>query len=322
MNASLLLAAAFSLGQWADDAVQDRGRRLWEQTGLERVEGLRFYDLPGVSQRHVIINGHPGGIFKTSYGGDTNVNRMHPWLTPSGLQYSPVEHWTKLTAAVIPAKVKVFRDGVRVSSGQELSRLSWSFPDGTSFAEVLIRRDGENEWPFEVRVRSKDDGKWDDGTVYRPWHDPDDLPAGSVKNQWSIPAGKLADFGIPRFDPVPVWELPPAKSKYPRWGTFTRSRLVATATHDAAWVPKDFMGTQAVCMKCHSRAGEATDYGSTGIRGSDTILSWHPFTPDTVNTDDHPKLDLRWAEFSGRQQFYEEGASEGFAPSRRGRFRR
>ena len=296
----VILALSLTLGQWAPEAEQARLKSIWDKSGVDFPAGAKFYDLPRVSQRLVTVNGVvANGIYDTSYRGfpeaGENINRQLPWKTPAGLHWSPREQWSKATLAYFPPgeSVLVWRETTQVlnsfGSHQPQLRISWAFPPGTLFAEMLIRRHEGKEWAFEIRERVKHGRKWESGTTYRPFASAADLPKGAVYQKMSVPAGKLADFGIGSRDVV-TWELPKLTKTY----KLTASRLTASATHDEAFVPKGYMGTFGECVLCHGKAGESTSYGATNIPGSDSILSWHPFTMDTLNSDRHPQLDQRW----------------------------
>lgn len=304
----LLVLAVPGQSQWVPDDKQAEGKRLWEESGVPWVEGLKFYELPIVSQRLSRFSHDVFGIFRDTYGGRNNVNQMYPWATPSGLHYSPRSQWRKLTAAYFPSPPEYYYDIVGVFNGsndQDQTRVSWTFPDGTMFAEMLIRTyAGGLEWPFEIRVRTKGEtqkGKWDDGAAYRPYADAGDIDEDNSKENWELPPGKLSDFGMGWFR-VSVHKVRPTTARlFPKARRLVVSRVVISADHDHGFVPKDYMGTMMACSKCHDKAGAPTRYGSTAIRGSDTVLSWHPFTMDTVNTDAAPRFDTRWAKkWSGK----------------------
>ena len=102
-------------------------------------------------------------------------------------------NWTKIRDANPDKTIVVFRGPIQIPNAQVLTRLFWRFPDGTRFAEILVRRHQDQEWPFEIRVREKANGKWVDGTTYRPLGTVDDLPEGSRKHRWTVAPGRLAE---------------------------------------------------------------------------------------------------------------------------------
>lgn len=297
----LLTLATSAPAQWLPDDVQARDRALWDTTGVEFPEGAKFYELPKVSQNLFTLNdADVFGIYGYRFRGDgpSAVNNEYPWTTPAGLATSPKEQWRVARIAYFPAPVRVFRarQGVlnRFGSRQSQTFIDWSFADGTVFAEMLIRRHEGMEWPFEIRQREKQDGKWADGVTYRPFTDKDQLPAGAVAWDYELPPGKLSDFGIGPLTVNNVLHLPKRSLFVPGWTDFRPSRLVFTAQDDDSAVPRNYRGNVTRCITCHGKAGESTSYGATTIRGNDTILSWQPFTTQTLGSDAPPILDGRW----------------------------
>ncbi len=296
---ALLLFPSVVQAQWLPEADQKRERDLWASTGVEMPEGLQFYSLQKVSQRLVTINDRESyGIFSDKYDGDNlfpvvNVNRQLPWKTPAGLHWSPADQWRSAKAAYFPSPIKVYRHRVGVLNSfgnrQPQMTVAWEFPNGTIFAEILIRRHEGHEWPFEIRVREKHDGKWDDGVTYRPSFD----GVQAIDLDAEVPAGKLTDFGVPEWIKMHNVKRLPKGSLF-AGGAFRATRHTMTANDDNSAVPRGFMGNVTRCATCHQRAGESTSYGATAISGSDSILSWQPFRTDTMNTDAYPVLDSRW----------------------------
>lgn len=298
----LILPGAAS-AQFLPADVQARERALWEATGVEFPEGMKFYRLPVVSQDLFILNStHVWGIHaanRAGIRGGTNVNSLSPWEAPGGLQFSPKDQWRNATAVLFGGPVKVYHEpNDKIFNGsnfQRQERAKWKFADGTIFADMLIRTypDG-TEHAFEIRLREKHDGKWDDGISFRPYASVDDLPEGTEfwPNQWTNFAS-LNNFGVGKLT-FGANHLPPA-TKLPA-GKFTASRVVATANDDHSFVPKDFQGNMTRCANCHDQAGKPTTYAAKAVRGDDTILSWYPWTLDTLNTNAPPRVDKRWNE--------------------------
>jgi hypothetical protein len=87
---------------------------------------------------------------------DINPNRRFPWAVSGGMH--GLTGWFNKTAVYIPPgeKVKVFEERVEAGARHPLPRISWSFPDGTKFADILMTYSG----PFEIRVREKTNGSW------------------------------------------------------------------------------------------------------------------------------------------------------------------
>lgn len=282
--------------QWLPADRQAHERALWELTGVEFPKGMQFYDLPKVSQRLVgIVNYSPEnrfGIFTDKYRGKDNVNAQMPWTTPSGLHDSPHDQWRKVAGVYLPGKVKVrvqtviVQNGIRRPGGgfysQPQPQIAWTFPDGTIFAEMLVRTHGKYEWPFEIRQYEIRGGKFTDGTTFRP-----DVPTTDAW-QITVPAGKLSDFGL---GAEKLIAKTPATKEY---GPFKATREILTAAGDDDLVPRNFVGNVRACRDCHAHAGKPTSYGATTIRGGGEAISWHPFRTDRVNTDADPVLDGRW----------------------------
>lgn len=248
----------------------------------EIIGRTRFYSLPVVSQRLVILNdSHRTGIYASTYGTD-NINKKFPWATPAGLSYSPRSEWENKTGLIIPpgAKIKVFYDYIPVlnSSGyfQTAKRLSWTFPDHTIAVDVLTYK--PNKTVFEIRTREKVNGQWVEGITYRPFDEP---PPAAVKRTYSI--------NIPEINQKPttsIYEIP-----FNPFIELTPSKYTITAPN---FTPKDYVGNMTSCNACHSQAGAQKGYGLTNLRGSDTIFSWHPFKMDTLNSDADPILRNDW----------------------------
>lgn len=302
------LVAAIASAQWLPDEVQQRERKLWERTGVAFPEGAKFYQLPKVGQRLVgIVNYSPVnryGIFDDRWRGfdgrSENVNAQLPWVTPAGLHWTDKSGWRKASAAYFPGDIAVWVENVMVENSvrdprggffkQPQPHVRWAFPDGTMFAELLIRVRGGAEQVFEIRTREKRDGKWGDGTTFRPFTDPTSLPKGTVKATYQVPPGKLADFGLDWSNLV-TYTLPPGADVPER---LAPSRLTVAGGDDRSLLPTDYLGNVRSCAACHDKAGKPTSYGSTTIRGSDSVLSWMPFKAQNVNTDAMPVIDERW----------------------------
>lgn len=296
-----VLFASLAHGQWLPESEQTRLRAMWDQTGVDFPTGGKFYSLPRVSQRLVkvvnsgIYNSDGNGIYDANYQGANNINQQYPWTTPAGLAWSPKEQWTKAALASFPPgkEILVWRELTSVpnslGSRQNEYRLSWRFPTGTVFAEMLIRRHEGKEWAFEIRERVRGKDGWEAGTTYRPYANVSELPLEAGRKDWRVPPGKLEDFGV-GWTELTTYALP--AKPMPR--KLVPSRLTLTASHDAAGVPRGYLGNVMACNQCHSRAGESTSYGSTAIPGADGVISWHPFAMDTLNTDRPPVLDTRW----------------------------
>lgn len=302
LSLAVLLYASFACAQ--ESSLQRKFDDLWEQTGVERPAGLKVYEMPVVGQRLVTVNNIvSNGIYDRDYGGSSNIMQQPPWDVPAGLRLSPKSQWYKISAASIPSKIGVWREDVQVFNGsnnQTQKRLSWSYPDKTVFVELLIRKLDGREFPFEARVRRKADGQWLDGETYRPYQTVLDLPFGSEKQTWWYSAHRLADFGVQKFENVQTYKLPKLSNLVKLPSPFKITRMVVTADHDSALVPRDYAGTLAQnCMTCHQRAGSPNGYAMTAIAGSDSIFSHTPFKTRNVNSDSFPEIDTAIATYFG-----------------------
>lgn len=298
---SLIVFNSFAFAQWLPEADQQRYRAIWDSTGVTFPEGAKFYKLKRVSQRLVKVvqsgefNSNRGGIYDANYQGSENINQQYPWVTPAGLHWAPKSQWTKIALARFPGPILVWNELTPVKNSfgsyQDEIQTSWQFPEGTLFAEMLMRQsDDGREIAFEIRERMRGRMNWFPGVTYRPWVSRRELPAGSVRYTWRLPAGKLEDFGVGTMT-VRGWELPPMPLE-PM--PLTPSNLLTTATHDQSIIPRGYMGNVTGCMTCHDKTGRSTSYGATNIPGSDSVISWTPFTMETLNRDRDPKFDRRW----------------------------
>ena len=296
--AAVALIVGSSQAQWLPEEKQKEARALWDRAGVEWVDGMKAYQLVKVGQQPSTTNGFDVHGIYDDRDNRFGVNNQYPWRTPAGLENVPVKQWRKISLAYFPEgkEIQVVRKllPVRNSSRffQDQPHYAWRFPDGTQFAEILVRRYEDKEWAFEIRVREKRRGAWSDGTTYRPFAEASELPAGSKKYTWTISPGVLTEFGEREADLV-AWTVPPG-TMYPRWASLVPSRVTVSAEDDDSFVPRNYFGNMMSCNKCHAHAGKGAGYGATTIMGSDTILSWHPFTMATLNTDADPQLDGRW----------------------------
>lgn len=311
----VLLYPAVAMAQYLPDDVQAKERALWEATGVEFPKGMKFYKLPVVSQDLFILNSqHVWGIWEAGKDTDrattggvvsgTNVNRRKPWESPGGLQWSPKSQWRNVTAVAFGGPVRIYHEpNDKIFNGsnyQRQERDTWTFADGTIFADMLVRiwPDGK-EQVFEIRMRSKgveQPGVWDDGVAFRPYADVNDLPGGTEAKTWKPWFSSLESLGIPEGGkkPITVNHLPAGTPLPPN--KFKPSRIMLSADDDESFVPKEYIGNAMRCVDCHAQAGKPTRYADKAVRGADTILSWHPWTMETVNTNAPPRVDKRWNE--------------------------
>jgi len=303
--ALLLPAVAMGDAPYLPDDAQARERKLWEQTGVPWVEGMRFYKVKRVSQQLSIINSeHVHGIYDAETdvrsifsGALPNTNKKTIWAAPGGLSWSPRNQWRNATGVMLPGKVQVWRELTKVTnstgSTQDNARLAWAFPEGTIFCDLLIRTHEGQEWPFELRLREKRNGEWE-ATAFRPYADESELPAGSRKREYAVSS---IDKKIPARD-LAAWIVPDPLPQVGRG--FKASRLAMSAgDRDDAFVPRHYIGNTTACVNCHSRAGESEGYDGVAAPGSDQAISFHPFKLDTLNTNRFPVIETAWATYIG-----------------------
>lgn len=265
-------------------------------------DGMQPYKLPRVSQRLVIVNdtqcnGIQDGdrdIPEFGMQGERkpdirNTNKKEIWRAPGGLVWADRAEWRNATFIYLPAKVEVWRDWTKVknsfNSFQDNTVIRWRFPEGTITADLLIRKDGGEEYPFELRIATKKNGEWD-RVAYRPYAEPKDMPVGSTERTLTIFKG--LDDVVKEDRAIKVWQIPDgAKPQAP----FKPSTLQV----GGGFYPANYHGNLVACTSCHNRAGESGNYAGVNAPGNDGVISWHPFTMATVNTDRYPQIDTRWA---------------------------
>jgi hypothetical protein len=284
----LLASSAVGSAQWVSADRQAHEESLWKWTGVEFPAGMRFYDCKPAFQ-HVARDGalRPTYLLSSAdyalVANDHNVNLLRLWRRPGGLQGTDRKHWRNATAVHLPGPLKVWKGMIEMRGAGSLPIWRWEYPDGTIFADMLIRKHDGQEWPFELRLREKRDGKWDDGIAYRPYASAEDLPKGAIKRTWELPTQpgeKLSLLGVDRLKAT-AWLLPETTDKT-IWPAFKPSRIVATTQSDDAAIPPLYAGNVVACAKCHQHAGKSPGYASV-IRGDDTILSFHPFEPTSIS---------------------------------------
>ena len=283
LNARLVAAVLLLL--CAGPVAAEDNATLLRSTGVE-LPKLDWYKARRVSQHLSIVNGqHVTAPVDATHGAD-NPNAKIIWAAPGGLFWSPREQWRNATAVHLPGPVYVYKTMTQVKNSggfmQNNAVVRWTFPDGTVFVDLLIRRDGEREWPFEVRVREKRGGKWE-ATAHRP-----DVPADSVR--WVQPVPAL-DEHLPART-LEMWLL---KSR--PVGKFKPTREAYREHPDKpSFLPKHYIGNMVNCNSCHSRSGESGNYSGANAPGADETISWHPFRTDVdLNRYAEPAFDTkRW----------------------------
>lgn len=253
-------------GPWLPDAEQKAILAMFPK-GVPVSRNLRFYRLPQRAQSLYFLDGSPRRDIVPA-----TEDSGSPWSASGGLHAAPKSEWRNVTALDIPdgAKISLWEELVEAGAPGPVQKWFWKFPAGVLAYDVLIRR-GNPEHVFEVRVQEKlDDGRWDDGTTYRPKVD------GGEKwwHKWSFPVEGIQAHqrSVYYVDSIPL-------------GTefVATKRLVVD---DGGFTPKGYHGTGVSCATCHDRVSERTGYG-TARRGGDSRFSWHPFTESGA-------IDSRW----------------------------
>jgi len=252
-----------------------------------------------------------------------NANREMPWGMPFGTHRCGPEllafRFVNLPGAV-EWWIEQTRDGRGIIAGgrsveerQPLYR--WEFPDRTVFGEVLLIKDENGKaWPFEMRTRTKRDGKWHPD-VFRPFVNRRQLEAACKELDCELPAMPTtrviikdrqprkrvidaeADLEVlPAMDGdlVRVLLARPFKSALGESWTPGKAAFAPISKEAFGIVPKGYEGGviavgQESCMRCHetcrqearSFAPNREWYGR--ISGDDGIFSFHPFAVECIS---------------------------------------
>lgn len=140
---------------------QTRLVSLWPKD-VELPKDLTVYEPTRLSQRLTITNDRDQNLLYDKDQDDHfsnaptsfNPNRQFPWHVPGGLENS--RGWESLIAVSMPSQPYVYLDRVEAGARHPLPKVRWTFPEGTVFADMLVN-DGK---VFELRTRTKRDGKW------------------------------------------------------------------------------------------------------------------------------------------------------------------
>ena len=279
-----LVLATFAYGQWLSPELQKHHQELWDWTGVDRPDGMKFYECTPAFQ-HAARDGNLRPTYLLCHAdyrlvsNDHNVNMLPLWRRPGGLNAVPRKHWRNATAVYLPGPLKVWKGDITMPGAGTLPMWKWEYPDGTIFADLLIRKYGEEEWPFELRLREKKDGKWDDGTAYRPFTG---KPDGD-KTEWTIPSlpgENIASLGVDRLRAT-AWRLRERVDKL-KWAVFSPSTTIVTGHDDNDSIPPGFAGNPVRCIQCHKHAGTSQAYASV-IRGNDSVFSFQPFEDSSIS---------------------------------------
>lgn len=226
-----------------------------------------------------------------------NGNMEYPWRDSLGVAHCP---------NVSVRFFRYFPAGKSVTV--DTSRATWTFPNGTVFAEAFMQKHDGKEYPWLLLTRTKRNGYWSDFRALAPVPSREELEAEvgkwkvrylkiDMRNHHSATVVEssnkkvevlpdLEDDVVVRLLSRPFREIPGY------WG----DSFLPTSAKDFNLVPKDFTGGAVdlgdnSCMQCHETAGKHVDrfepsrdwYGH--IKGSDGIFSWHPFEASCISSN-------------------------------------
>lgn len=138
---------------------------LWPK-GVERPPTLTAYKMRPAYQPQMIMSGNRWlGFWPTTHGDSPNRNER--WGQPGGLFNIDRREWRNITFVSFPknAKVDLWTESTPVEGTSDLlPKLTWEFPNGTAFYELLVNANGK---AFELRQRRKDDGKWHSSVLFK-----------------------------------------------------------------------------------------------------------------------------------------------------------
>ena len=249
--------------------------------------------------------------------GNGNGNTEFPWASPGGTDRANVE---SIRAMLLPAvdgrtlPVVAYNEVVRTKIGPnyQVRRLSWRFPVGTVFVEVLFIRDERRQpWPFTVRMRQRGDDYWD-VAVFRPVPTRDDLAEEFTFEPKYVQPGRVRAVhpNAVAFDEEAVWDVLPllqpddvrrllSRPFVDCTGVDWSEAVEPTSVQRFSLVPANYDGTLAgneptACANCHEHVAKhvsefdrARDwYGF--IRGSDGIFSFQPVDQSSVAGNGNP----------------------------------
>lgn len=256
-------------------------------------------------------------------GGHPNNYVEFPWAKPGGTDHCANTDSFKFLKLPAGKPVVYFRKRVAGNFDNNLPYtdvLSWVYPVGTKFGEVLIQRGPDGyDYPFEMRVRERLAGKWT-VEIFRPFPTAESLVravssapgtdalVNHLTQRATLPVKTLTDAEhrtnrafseTSAVDEIPA--LPEdlvskllMREFQPADGELWRDNCFAPTTK-ARWhiVPAGYTGgflgnDQTSCRRCHDSALQHADhfdeprqwYGFT--RGADEILSWHPLEPGCI----------------------------------------
>ena len=234
-----------------------------------------------------------------------NPNVEFPWGSPAGAELVPDEHFSTFKFLLLH-KDRSITVSRKYLPGDSRPSWTWVFPDGTVVGEVLQLYHKERYYTFEVRLRTKTEGRWRVAS-YRPFESLQDFRTFCAINgeQLSVDTKRVrqshqlfdGDVEATLLGKVSEELVKKALSRRfvnvhgKEWSSGTFAPTTDEAFHI---VPKNFkaatveVGSKS-CMRCHeSTLKHASDfdfrrdwYGR--VRGSDGIFSFHPFDPSCIS---------------------------------------
>lgn len=234
-----------------------------------------------------------------------NPNVEFPWGGPAGTELVPDEHFSTFKFLLLP-KGKSVHITRKYLAGDSRPSYTWTFPEGAAVGEVLQLYHKGVYHTFEVRLRTKSEGRWR-VAAYRPFESLDKFKAFCAANNETLTTEPRrvrqshqlfeGDVETTLLGAVSEGLVKKALSR-----TFVNvhgrewSAGAYAPTTDEAFhiVPRKFQAATVEvsaksCMKCHeSTLKHASDfdfrrdwYGR--VRGSDGIFSFHPFDPSCIS---------------------------------------
>src|SRR5260370_31627370 len=143
-------------GPWLPSAEQKALRKLWPKS-VPFPAQLRFYKIAPAGQHLVILNGLDyRGVHAADYDfPSVNPNRIFPWQHSGGMHAVDANIWRNATAVALPpgGEVEYWLELTDAGAVRPLPRLTWAFPDGTLFADMLLLTTAAGERCFELGTR-------------------------------------------------------------------------------------------------------------------------------------------------------------------------
>lgn len=234
-----------------------------------------------------------------------NPNVEFPWGGPAGTELVPDENFSTFKFLLLP-KDKPIEITRKYLPGDSRPSYVWVFPEGAFVGEVLQLYHKGLYHTFEVRLRTKEDGRWRVAS-YRPFESLARFKAFCAENGESVTVetrrvrqshqlfegdveatllGKVSDDLVKK-----ALRRPFTNVHGKEWAPGSYAPTTDEAFHI---VPRKFQAATVEvgaksCMRCHeSTLKHASDfdfrrdwYGR--VRGSDGVFSFHPFDPGCIS---------------------------------------